>query len=205
MALLGEPFWLSFFLSVLLENCDIAAFGDNKCQLISEAPWRFHQTVQWLNAFTYLVTNTKFIWVPSSVHKSLWHFGFSSSLLFALLHPTLWHGGCNSFGIVCVSVCPSISLCRLNGQTYRLEFWHGGQMGGYVGQGLRSRSKIKVTRSKNVSWSFQLMDVAELPRKWLGIQRGIFSKRMRFFSLYIYIDCQIGQANKPLHFLVKID
>ncbi len=38
-------------------------------------------------------------------------------------------------------------------------------MGGYVGQGLRSRSKIKVTRSKNVSWSFQLMDVAELPRK----------------------------------------
>ena len=42
--------------------------------------------------------------------------------------------GCNSFGIVILSVCLSVSLSRPNGQTYRLEFWHVGQVEGYLGQ-----------------------------------------------------------------------
>ncbi len=54
--------------------------------------------------------------------------------------------GCNSFGIVILCVCLSVSLSQPNGQTYRLEFWHVGQIGGYLGQ--VRRSKVKVTRSK---------------------------------------------------------
>ncbi len=51
--------------------------------------------------------------------------------------------GCirNSFGIVCVCgcvYCPSVSLSRPNGQTYRLDIWHVGQVGGYLGQVRRS-------------------------------------------------------------------
>ncbi len=45
--------------------------------------------------------------------------------------PCLWHVGCNSFDFVCLSVCVSISLSRLNGRTYRLRFWHVGQVEGY--------------------------------------------------------------------------
>ncbi len=55
---------------------------------------------------------------------------------------------------VCVSVCPSVSLSRLNGQTYELEYWHGGQVEGYLGQ-IR-KSEVKVTRSKNVHWDYPL-------------------------------------------------
>ncbi len=48
--------------------------------------------------------------------------------------------GCNSFGIVCecVSVCLSVSLSWPNRLTYRLEFWHVGQVNGYLGQDRRS-------------------------------------------------------------------
>ncbi len=74
--------------------------------------------------------------------------------------PRLWRVGCNSFGIVCVSVCPSVSLSRLNGQTYKLEFWHGHQVEEYLGQG--HRSKVKVTRSKNVPWCVCSIDLWEL-------------------------------------------
>ena len=43
--------------------------------------------------------------------------------------------------ILCVCVCPSVlSLSRPNRQTYRREIWHGGQVVGYLGQILRSRS-----------------------------------------------------------------
>ncbi len=41
---------------------------------------------------------------------------------------------------VCVCVCVSVSLSRKNEGTYRLEFWHGGQVEGYLGQVHRSRS-----------------------------------------------------------------
>ena len=34
---------------------------------------------------------------------------------------------------VCLSVCPSVSLYRPKGKTYRLEFLHGGQVEGYLG------------------------------------------------------------------------
>ena len=63
-----------------------------------------------------------------------------------------------------------VSLSQLNGQTYKLEFWH-------VGQG--RRSKVKITRSKtfliviskNSRWDFCLrkdmglwMDLPRIPR-----------------------------------------
>ncbi len=53
--------------------------------------------------------------------------------------------GDNSFDIVCVStVCKSVrlsvSLYQTNEQTYRLDFWHGGQVKGNLGQVGRSRS-----------------------------------------------------------------
>ncbi len=51
--------------------------------------------------------------------------------------------GCNSFGIVILCVCVSVSLSRPNEQTYRLEFWHVGQVEGYLSQVWRSRSKVK--------------------------------------------------------------
>ena len=41
--------------------------------------------------------------------------------------------GCNSFDIVCVSVCV-LPLSSVNGQTYRPEFQHVGQVEGYLGQ-----------------------------------------------------------------------
>ena len=51
----------------------------------------------------------------------------------------------------CVSVC-LLPLSRLNGQTYGPEFQHVGQVEGYLGQFevQGHRSKVKVTRSKNV-------------------------------------------------------
>ncbi len=64
--------------------------------------------------------------------------------------PLLWRVWCNSFDIVCLSVCLSVSLSQPNGQTYKLEFWHGGLVEGYLGQLCGSRSKVKVTRSNNV-------------------------------------------------------
>ncbi len=54
------------------------------------------------------------------------------------------------------SVCLSVSLFQPNGQTYRLEFWHGGQVEGYLGQGKGHRSNVKVTRSKNMHWDIPL-------------------------------------------------
>ncbi len=68
--------------------------------------------------------------------------------------PHLWREGCNSFDIDCVSVCLSVSLSKPNGKTYRLEFWQGGQVEGYQGQG--QRSKVNVTRSENVHWDIPL-------------------------------------------------
>ncbi len=41
-----------------------------------------------------------------------------------------------SFLCVCVCVLP---LLQQNGHAYRLEFWHGGQVEGYLGQVYRSR------------------------------------------------------------------
>ncbi len=41
---------------------------------------------------------------------------------------------------VSVSVCV-LPLSRPNRQTYRLDFWHGGQVEGYLGQVGRARSQ----------------------------------------------------------------
>ncbi len=56
--------------------------------------------------------------------------------------PRLWRDVRNSFDIVsvCLSVCLSVSLSWPNEQTYRLEFWHGGQVDEFLGQVCRSRS-----------------------------------------------------------------
>ena len=70
--------------------------------------------------------------------------------------PHLWRVGCNSFDIVCVSLCVSVSLSQPNRRTYRLEFWHGGQVEWYLSRVDRSRSKLNVTGSKNVHWNVQL-------------------------------------------------
>ncbi len=56
-----------------------------------------------------------------------------------------------SYTYMCVCVCPSVSLSGPNGRTNnRLDFWHGGQVDEYLGQVLRSRSMVKVTRSKKM-------------------------------------------------------
>ncbi len=69
---------------------------------------------------------------------------------------------CDVSGVIVLTsyVCPSVSLLPLswpNGQMYRLEFWHGGQVEGYLVQG--HRSKVKVTRSKNVQTRFLAFDL----------------------------------------------
>ena len=55
----------------------------------------------------------------------------------------------------------------LNGRAHGLEFWHGGQVEGYVGQGHRSKVnvKVKVKRSKNVHCLRTLS--MDLPKKKL--------------------------------------
>ncbi len=56
---------------------------------------------------------------------------------------------------VCVSVCP-LPPSQTNVPMYGLEFWHGGQLDGYLGQVYRSRPTVKATRSQNVHWDFSL-------------------------------------------------
>ncbi len=105
--------------------------------------------------------------------------------------PHLWCVECNSFDIVCVSLCVAISLSQPNGRTYRLEFWHGGQVEWYLSRVDRSRSKFNVTGSKKCSLECSI-DFWEpclwtCQRRRSGIQlagrwRGVFSKRMQFFG-----------------------
>ena len=52
---------------------------------------------------------------------------------------------------MCVSVCVCVSVTTLAGErTNSLDFWHGGQVEGYLGQvvGQGHRSKVKVMRPK---------------------------------------------------------
>ncbi len=90
--------------------------------------------------------------------------------IYSLSHytPRLWRVGCNSIDIVCVSVCLSVSLSRPNGRTYRLEFQHGGQVEGYLGQ--VNRSKVKVTWSKDVLMDISMMEC--LLRRLLELRDG---------------------------------
>ncbi len=122
----------------------------------------------------------------------------------ALLHPTsrMWRVGCNSFDIVCVCVCVCVCLCvcvlplsRLNRQTYRLEFRYVGQLEGYLGQLRRSRSCVK-DQGHWVKKRFSGLPIVygtEYIRHHIlmvGLRRGVFSKRMRFFSDYPRRDCR---------------
>ncbi len=120
---------------------------------------------------------------------------------------------------VCVSVCVCVCLLPLsclNRQTYRPEFWYVGQVEGYLGQVHRSRSKVKgqghqVKKRFNVfssevkrlelQWGRNKPDEAVQRGRWktsitfysirvLGLQRGVFSKRMRFFVSIISIAKQ---------------
>ncbi len=60
---------------------------------------------------------------------------------------------CNSFGIVCLCVHPYQCPGQMDIYTHAqwLDFWHIGQVEGYLAQVWRSRSKVKVTRSKTFS------------------------------------------------------
>ncbi len=85
---------------------------------------------------------------------------------FSLLHPVLATGVIVLTSCVCVCLLP---LSCLNGQTYKPEFRYVGQVEGYLGQVRRSRSKVKVTRSKNVLRYFSIMAFVEQwgSKKWI--------------------------------------
>ena len=59
---------------------------------------------------------------------------------------------------VCVCLCLSVWLSRLNWRIYKLEFWRGRQVEGYLGWVSRSRSKVKEQghQVQKSLWSFQL-------------------------------------------------
>ena len=100
---------------------------------------------------------------------------------------------------VCVCVC-LLPLQRANRQTDSLDFWHGGQVEEYLGQVCRSRSQVKgqgheVKKTfqwdfqKNGSWSSLMPSLMEMHCQGRNLKntnvqkrRGVFSKRMRFFS-----------------------
>ena len=81
--------------------------------------------------------------------------------------PHLWCDGCNSFGIVCVSlsVCVSVRPSHSAGWTDRYNDlnlnWHGGQVGGYLVQVRRSRSYVK-GQGHQVKKCFMVISIAFL-------------------------------------------
>ncbi len=66
---------------------------------------------------------------------------------------------------MCVCVCVYLSRLRPNGQTYRPEFWHVGQVEGYLGQGHRSRPPGKKKVSMRYSSNQEATDADEA---WLS-------------------------------------
>ena len=79
---------------------------------------------------------------------------------------------------ICDIVCVSVSVCLSPlARPNRLEFWHEGQVEGYLGQG--HRSKVKITRSKNVHWDVTLTSesivMMDLPKKNLRNMTGVFN------------------------------
>ncbi len=87
---------------------------------------------------------------------------------------------------VCLCVCASVSLSQLNGWTYRLEFRYVGQVEGYLGQVRRLRSQVKDQGHwvKKCFSGLPIVYETEYIRHhiWMvGLRRGVFSKRMRFF------------------------
>ena len=64
---------------------------------------------------------------------------------------SLVSGKGNIFGSVCVSVCVCLfALCRLNRWTNGPKIWHTHWGLSYLGRGEGHRSKVKVTKVKNV-------------------------------------------------------
>ncbi len=107
---------------------------------------------------------------------------------------------CNSFGTICGCVCvrvrACVSLSKMNGQTCKLEFRRVGQVDDYLGQDRRSRSKVRVTRSKtflmgisiNLEWDVCSRKEMNLPRKrrrnmTLRPMRGVLKAYMYAVSL----------------------
>ncbi len=100
--------------------------------------------------------------------------------------PRLWRAGCNSFDIVCLSVHPSRYPDRTHGQTdlnFCMEVrWKDIEVK-FVDQG--HRSKVKVTRSKNVHRDVPLTSESLVYGQrrnsgiqLVGIRRGVFLKHM---------------------------
>ncbi len=66
---------------------------------------------------------------------------------------------------VCLCVRPSVSLSRLNGQTYKLEFWHGCQVEGYLGQVYRSRSRGQKMSNGVFHWLLRAIVYGDFQKK----------------------------------------
>ncbi len=94
-------------------------------------------------------------------------------------------GQCNSFGNVCVSVCASLSWRKE--QTYRLKFWHGGQVEGYLGHVSMSRSPNQKTFT-GISMRFLnrcLTDVKEAIQRVLPISTSL-TRVHAYSKLWVY-------------------
>ena len=140
------------------------------------------------------------------VYISPTHLSLPLSMLlitFSSFHytPCLWCDGCNTFD---------------NGQTYGLEFWHGGQMEGYKGQVRRSSSYIKGQGHKlkkcplGRSIDFWEPWTCQRRNSWISlvwIRRGVFSKRMRFhFSYWNALQlnyCHARNSHLKKYFMIK--
>ncbi len=98
------------------------------------------------------------------VNESQWLLPSHSSWLCSFLHPASAKGVLVLASSFCLSVCVcvSVSLSRLNGQTYILAFWHVGQVERYLGQVWRSRSWVK-GQGHQVKNSFLITVIQQKP------------------------------------------
>ncbi len=93
-------------------------------------------------------------------------------------------------------LCMSVSLSRLNWQTYGPDFWHVGQVKGYLGQVWKSRSEVKVTSPKSFfPWVFQCILLAQIWDHWWicwgstsGIQLVAYTNRASMELLYLCLN-----------------
>ncbi len=109
---------------------------------------------------------------------------------------------------LCVSVCASVSLSWANGQTYGLEFWHGGQVEGYLGQGQRSRSWSQKMFNGAFHWLLKVLNLSmDLPKKKLSYKTWhyklysdlfvtLLSHSVSYFDLFLHLYAIIATIYK---------